>query len=341
MAPVLAFDIETIPDVAGLRLLRGADPALSDAEVYAAEIADRAARNKSDFMPLYLQRVLVISCVFRGNRGLQVRSFVDLERDGRSEEAAVIQQFFDRVDDHRPQLVSWNGGGFDLPVLQQRGLRHGVVAGRYWDMGHDQDSDRDHRYNNYISRYHLRHVDLMDLLAMYQSRANAPLDAMAKLCGFPGKLGMDGSQVYGAYLDGRRDEIRRYCETDAMNTYLLWCRFEKMRGRLDEAGYLREIAIAREAVAAIGEPHWAEYLSAWPVESPRVGAATHRADAAHDAHAPQGGDAALEGDAPLGGDAPPDAAPLQDADAAIAIVETTTETITETKIYIDSSSIRA
>ena len=341
MVPVLAFDIETIPDVAGLRLLRGADPALSDAEVYAAEIADRAARNKSDFMPLYLQRVLVISCVFRGNRGLQVRSFVDLERDGRSEEAAVIQQFFDRVDDHRPQLVSWNGGGFDLPVLQQRGLRHGVVAGRYWDMGHDQDSDRDHRYNNYISRYHLRHVDLMDLLAMYQSRANAPLDAMAKLCGFPGKLGMDGSQVYGAYLDGRRDEIRRYCETDAMNTYLLWCRFEKMRGRLDEAGYLREIAIAREAVAAIGEPHWAEYLSAWPVESPRVGAATHRADAAHDAHAPQGGDAALEGDAPLGGDAPPDAAPPQDADAAIAIVETTTETITETKIYIDSSSIRA
>jgi len=341
MAPVLAFDIETIPDVAGLRLLRGADPALSDAEVYAAEIADRAARNKSDFMPLYLQRVLVISCVFRGNRGLQVRSFVDLERDGRSEEAAVIQQFFDRVDDHRPQLVSWNGGGFDLPVLQQRGLRHGVVAGRYWDMGQDQDSDRDHRYNNYISRYHLRHVDLMDLLAMYQSRANAPLDAMAKLCGFPGKLGMDGSQVYGAYLDGRRDEIRRYCETDAMNTYLLWCRFEKMRGRLDEAGYLREIAIAREAVAAIGEPHWAEYLSAWPVESPRVGAATHRADAAHDAHAPQGGDAALEGDAPLGGDAPPDAAPPQDADAAIAIVETTTETITETKIYIDSSSIRA
>jgi len=318
MAPVLAFDIETIPDVAGLRLLRGADPALSDADVYAAEIADRAARNKSDFMPLYLQRVLVVSCVFRGNRGLQVRSFVDLERDGRSEEAAVIQQFFDRVDDHRPQLVSWNGGGFDLPVLQQRGLRHGVVAGRYWDMGQDQDGDRDHRYNNYISRYHLRHVDLMDLMAMYQSRANAPLDAMAKLCGFPGKLGMDGSQVYGAYLDGRRDEIRRYCETDAMNTYLLWCRFEKMRGRLDQASYLREIALARAAVAAIDEPHWAEYLAAWPVEGDSA------RETGQEGEAPQASDAAPHGDAP------------------IAIVETTTETTTtETTIYIDSSSIRA
>jgi hypothetical protein len=322
MVPVLAFDIETIPDVAGLRLLRGADAAMSDADVYAAEIADRAARNKSDFMPLYLQRVLVISCVFRGSRGLQVRSFVDLERDGRSDEAQVIQSFFDRVNDHRPQLVSWNGGGFDLPVLQQRGLRHGVVAGRYWDMG---DDDREHRYNNYISRYHLRHIDLMDLLAMYQSRANAPLDAMAKLCGFPGKLGMDGSQVYGAYLEGRRDEIRRYCEADAMNTYLLWCRFEKMRGRLDEAAYRREIGIARDAVAAIGEPHWMEYLSAWPAEETRLGEIARPATSA--AATP----AALTED------------DRADVEAApVAIVETTTETkTTETTIYIDSSSIRA
>ena len=193
-----------------------------------------------------------------------MRSFVDLERDGKSEEAGVIQSFFDRVDDHRPQLVSWNGGGFDLPVLQQRGLRHGVVAGRYWDMG---DDDREHRYNNYISRYHLRHIDLMDLLAMYQSRANAPLDAMAKLCGFPGKLGMDGSQVYGAYLEGRRDEIRRYCETDAMNTYLLWCRFEKMRGHLDEAGYRREIAHRPRRGGSDRRAALAEYLvPAWPAE---------------------------------------------------------------------------
>ncbi len=266
MAPVLAFDIETIPDVAGLRVLRGADPAATDAEVYAAEIADRGSRNKSDFMPPHLQRVLVVSCVFRGAQGLHVRSFVDDESGGRSHEREVIQALFDRIERHRPQLVSWNGGGFDLPVLQQRGLRHGVVARKYWDMGQGQEGDREYRYNSYVGRYHLRHIDLMDLLAMYQSRSNAPLDAMAKLCGFPGKLGMDGSQVYGAYLEGRTDEIRRYCETDAMNTYLLWCRFEKMRGRLDKAGYAFEIGVVRDAVAAIDEPHWREYLAAWPAD---------------------------------------------------------------------------
>jgi len=342
MSPVLAFDIETIPDIAGLRLLRGAEPALSDAEVHAAEIADRAARNKSDFLPPHLQRVLVVSCVFRGSQGLVVRSFVDLERDGRSKEGDVIQAFFDRVEKYKPQLVSWNGGGFDLPVLQQRGMRHGVVAGRYWDMGQDDDSDREHRYNNYISRYHLRHVDLMDLLALYQSKANAPLDAMAKLCGFPGKLGMDGSQVYAAYLEGRRDEIRRYCETDVMNTYLLWLRFEKMRARLDETSYLREVALARATVGATDEPHWAEYLAAWPeeTESRRTSHGRGRAivekasadDATPPDDVPPLDEAAA---AEATGETPAPAEP-----ATIAVVETTTTT-TETTVYIDSPSIRA
>jgi 3'-5' exonuclease len=156
--------------------------------------------------------------------------------------------------------VSWNGGGFDLPVLHYRGLKHGVVADKYWDMGED---DREYKWNNYISRYHMRHLDMMDLLAMYQPRANAPLDAMAKLCGLPGKLGMDGSQVYPAYLDGKLDDIRRYCETDVMNTWLLYCRFQKMRGGFTAVEHEREVALARESLEAIDEPHWAEYLAAW------------------------------------------------------------------------------
>jgi predicted PolB exonuclease-like 3'-5' exonuclease len=318
VASVLAFDIETIPDIGGLRVLRGADPALTDAEVYAAEIADRAARNKSDFMPLHLQRVLVVSCVFRSAQGLQVRSFVDRETGGKSQEREVIQEFFSRIERFHPQLVSWNGGGFDLPVLQQRGLRHGVVAGKYWDMG---DDDREYRYNSYISRYHLRHIDLMDLLAMYQVRGNAPLDAMAKLCGFPGKLGMDGSQVYPAYREGKTDEIRRYCETDAMNTYLLWCRFEKMRGRLDERGYAREMLAVRDTIAGLDEAHWSEYLAAWPPEDePPVALPSTSAEPL-----------ALTDPSPVAG---PDAATGSDAPAVV--VETTTTTI-----YIDSSSIRA
>jgi 3'-5' exonuclease len=257
--PVLVFDIESIPDIEGLRALRGAPSDVSDEQLYATWQQERKDANQGDFMPHYLQRVLVISCVFRNSEGLRVHSFVD--RDGRSE-GKVVQAFYAALDKHAPQLVSWNGGGFDLPVLHYRGLRHGVVANKYWDLGED---DRDYKYNNYINRYHMRHLDLMDLLAMYQPRANAPLDAMAKLCGFPGKLGMDGSQVYPAYLGGKLDDIRRYCETDVMNTYLLYCRFQKMRCGFTEAEYAQEIAFVKETLGnlAPGEPHWQEYLAAW------------------------------------------------------------------------------
>jgi len=172
-----------------------------------------------------------------------------------------VQQFFSTIEKRVPQLVSWNGGGFDLPVLHYRGLMNGVVASKYWDFG---DDDREFRFNNYISRYHHRHLDLMDLLALYQPRANAPLDAMAKLCGLPGKLGMDGSAVHGAWLEGRIEDIRRYCETDVMNTYLLYCRYQLMRGGLTAAEHEQELAMVRNTLADDDEPHWAQYLAAWP-----------------------------------------------------------------------------
>jgi len=257
--PVLVFDIESIPDVDGLRALRGTPADQIDEQVYAAWLAERKDKGQSDFVPLHLQRVLVISCVFRNAEGLRIHSFVD--RDGQSE-GKVVQTFFHAVEKHTPQLVSWNGGGFDLPVLHYRGLRHGVEASKYWDLGED---DREFKWNNYISRYHMRHLDLMDLLAMYSPKNNAPLDAMAKLCGFPGKLGMDGSQVYAQFLAGQTEDIRRYCETDVMNTYLLYCRFQKMRGGLTEAEYEQEIAMVKETLGDLAptELHWDEYLKAW------------------------------------------------------------------------------
>jgi 3'-5' exonuclease len=261
--PVLVFDIESIPDVAGLRTLGGAPHEHTDAQVYESWVAERKAANKSDFMPLHLQRILCISAVFRNADGLKIHSLVD--KDDKSE-GKIVQQFFNIIEKHVPQLVSWNGGGFDLPVLHYRGLKHGVVADKYWDLGDGGNyGDKEFKWNNYIGRYHMRHLDLMDLLAMYQPKNNAPLDAMAKLCGFPGKLGMDGSQVFAQYLDGKTDDVRRYCETDVMNTYLLYARFQKMRGGLTEAEYDTEIAYVKETLGNLAstEGHWDEYLKAW------------------------------------------------------------------------------
>ena len=206
--------------------------------------------------------MLVISCVFRSGDALRVHSFVD--RDGQSE-GRVIQTFFGSIDKHVPQLVSWNGGGFDLPVLHYRGLIHGVRAPRYWDMGEgDHKDSREFKWNNYISRYHARHLDLMDLLAMYQPRGAAPLDQFAQLIGFPGKIGLEGSQVWPAFKAGNIAQIRGYCEADVANTYLVYLRFQLMRGALTQETYGQEIALVRSTLERYTEPHWREFLSLWP-----------------------------------------------------------------------------
>ena len=150
-------------------------------------------------------------------------------------------------------------------MLNYRGLIHGVAAPRYWDTGDGDYADsRDFRYNNYLGRYHMRHIDLMDLLALYQPRASAPLDQLARLAGFPGKLGMDGSQVWDAFRAGRLADIRNYCETDVFNTWLVFLRFQRMRGALDGAAYDREIALARATIEKLEGPHWREFLARWP-----------------------------------------------------------------------------
>jgi predicted PolB exonuclease-like 3'-5' exonuclease len=256
MTPILVFDIETVPDVAGLRRLHGVPADLSDEAVGAWAAQQRRARTGSDFLQLHLQRIVAIGCTLREGSSLRVWSLGEPS----DTEPELIRRFFDGIERYTPQLVSWNGSGFDLPVLHHRSLVHGVSAARYWEWG---DDDRDFRYNNYLGRYHTRHIDLMDVLAAYQPRAAAGLDAMARLCGFPGKLGMDGSEVAAAVAAGRIDDVRRYCETDVMNTYLLYQRFLLLRGVHTAGEYAKEISLAREKLAASGAPHWREYIDAW------------------------------------------------------------------------------
>ncbi|MDB5762420.1 MAG: 3-5 exonuclease [Herminiimonas sp.] len=256
MIPVLVFDIETIPDVKGLRALHDHPVSMTDSDVAAAAFAARRDKTGSDFLQHHLHRVAAISCVFRDDDGFRVRSLGSTD----DPESKLVHDFFRIIDKYTPQMVSWNGGGFDLPVLHYRALISGVAASRYWEMGSE---DRDFKWNNYLSRYHTRHLDLMDVLALYTGRANAPLDDLAKLCGFPGKLGVDGSQVWTLYQKGRLDEIRAYCETDVVNTYLVYCRFQLMRGEITQAAYDAEMSLIRSSLSAIDAMHWKEYLSAW------------------------------------------------------------------------------
>ncbi len=256
---VLVFDIETVPDVDGGRRLYGLE-GLDDHAVAEALYQQRRAQTGGEFLRPHLHRIVAISLVMRGAQGIKVWSLGGPE----ALERELIQRFFKGIARYTPTLVSWNGGGFDLPVLHYRALLHGVAAPRYWETG---DEDTGFRYNNYLGRFHWRHTDLMDVLAAYQPRAAAPLDDIAVLLGFPGKLGMHGGKVWEQFQAGNIEGIRNYCETDVLNTYLVWLRFELLRGRLTEAGYAKELRLLRDFLAEKHLPHFDEFLAAWSAAS--------------------------------------------------------------------------
>ncbi|HET6801899.1 MAG TPA: 3'-5' exonuclease [Casimicrobiaceae bacterium] len=256
MTPVLVFDIETVPDVAGIRRIHAIGDKVDDAGVLAWFSQRRRATAGTDFAPIHLQKVVAIGCALRDAAGLRIWSV----GDPGDPEPELIRRFFDGIEKYSPQLVSWNGSGFDLPVLNHRALIHGICASRYWDWG---DDDREFRFNNYLARFHTRHLDVMDVVAQYQPRAAASLDAMARLCGFPGKLGMDGADVANAIAAGRIDDVRSYCECDVLNTYLLYQRFRLMRGEVDAGEYARELSLVRERIAGADAPHWRTFVAKW------------------------------------------------------------------------------
>lgn len=255
---IFVFDIETIPDVRGAeKLYKLAD--LSDIDIAELMFAKQQQKNGSDFLPLYLHKVVAISVVIKSKDNLKVWSLGALD----APEKEIIQRFYDGIEKYAPMIVSWNGSGFDLPVLHYRGLLNKVIARQYWENG---SSDSNFKWNNYTNRYHERHTDLMEVLACYQSRANAPLDHIAALLGFPGKMGMDGSKVWHAYQANQLEAIRNYCETDVLNTYLVYLRFELMRGKLTPVAYEEEHKNLRGYLQHENKPHFNEFLARWPVE---------------------------------------------------------------------------
>ncbi|MFT5112703.1 MAG: putative PolB exonuclease-like 3'-5' exonuclease [Parasphingorhabdus sp.] len=251
----MVFDIETVPDVElGRRLydLNG----LNDEDVAKAMFAKRRQKTGNEFLAHHMHQIVAISIVLRDKDHFRVWSLGNEE----STEKELIQRFFDGLEKFQPTLISWNGGGFDLPVLHYRAMRHGVNAYKYWDVG---ENDRDYKWNNYLNRFHWRHIDLMDVLAGYQARANAPLDEIAVLLGYPGKFGMSGASVWPTFCSGGINEIRDYCETDVLNTYLVYLNWELNRGNLEASSYAAECEVVRDHLQSQNKDHLNSFLASW------------------------------------------------------------------------------
>ena len=252
----LVFDIETVQDVEFGRRLYSLD-SLSDDDVARAMRTLRIQKTGStDFLAHPQHRIVAISAVLRAPDKLRVWSLGSEE----SSERELLERFFDGIEKFRPILISWNGNGFDLPVIHYRALHHGVAAPLYWES---VENNRDFKFNNYLNRYHARHLDLMDILAGYQPRAFSSLEEVAMMLGLPGKMGMSGARVWEYFQRGQVSDIRAYCETDVLNTFLVYLQFERMRGLLDESAFSAEKQRLVEFLKTAEENHLQEFLSQW------------------------------------------------------------------------------
>jgi predicted PolB exonuclease-like 3'-5' exonuclease len=154
------------------------------------------------------------------------------------DEGKTLSEFASFVGDKRPHLITYNGRRFDLPVVANRMLRHGIPFTAYY-------SDRDYRY-----RYSdLGHLDLADILTDHGAARMSKLDHVARLVGMPGKMDVDGSMVDQLYKEGRIDEIREYCLHDVVQTAFVFLRVELLRGRLTRDAYRERAEALWEALA--------------------------------------------------------------------------------------------
>lgn len=144
------------------------------------------------------------------------------------DERGMMTDFVEFMGSRRPNLITWNGRGFDLPVLTLRALKHGLNCAWYF-------KGKDYRY-----RYSEDgHLDLCDFLADHGAGRQTSLDGAARLIGLPGKTGVDGSQVEGLYHAGQIEVLRRYCLTDVAQTAFLFLRYRLLTGDFDRDGYRR------------------------------------------------------------------------------------------------------
>jgi predicted PolB exonuclease-like 3'-5' exonuclease len=254
---ILVFDVETIPDIDSGKKIFNLE-GLSDKNAAELMFSHRYQKSngRTEFLQHYLHKIVTISVVLKTDDKLSVWSLGDKN----STETELLERFFEGIERYTPVIVSWNGSGFDLPVIHYRSLIHGVVAQRYWENG---DDDQSFRWNNYLSRFHSRHTDLMDVLSGYITTARAPLNEIATILGFPGKMGMSGEKVWDCYLDGDIESIRNYCETDVLNTYLIYLKYQLMRGRLTNDLYIIECQKVCDMLENENKIHLKEFLKVW------------------------------------------------------------------------------
>ena len=260
--PILVFDIETVGDTYAARRIYPQLAELNDADTLSALTAIRIQEAGHNFMRLPLQRIVCISALYIKDGTF---SLFSLTADKFSEEE-ILAKFFRAFNDvaKLPKLISWNGSGFDIPVLIYRAMQYDLAAPWLFEEG---DRIKNMRFDNYVNRFHTRHLDLMDRFSQYGASRREAMDVVASLYGLPGKTDVDDSMVGELVSNNDWQTLSIYCESDVMNTWLIYLRWLRLTGQLSLPDFAAWQQQSRDYLIkftqADGTPRHQAFLNDW------------------------------------------------------------------------------
>jgi predicted PolB exonuclease-like 3'-5' exonuclease len=257
---LFVFDIETVPDLKAARNLLGLEKS-SDKEVSAAitkyhlDLTDQ----KNPFLRQPFHKVIVISFleaeIIRDFSGQEYYRLIDIRSGGDllATEADLVKGFFSHLKKNLSRLVSFNGKNFDLPVLKYAAMKHEIEAAWLYKTGD--------KWNNYNQKYSLDwHCDLADAFSDFGASAKVKMNELCAAFNLPGKLGVDGSMVDQFYQENRLQEIRDYCETDVLNTYLLYLTYQHHTGSITKNSFVKCKEELQKFLQEKNKKHFKEFL---------------------------------------------------------------------------------
>lgn len=236
---ICVFDIETIPDTKLLQDIY--DYKGSDKEIAQEAIKEQEAKSGSGFLPHPFHKIVAISAVIADEFG----TFRKVNSMEGANEKELISDFLKFLDSHNPKLISFNGRVFDMPLLMIRALKYNLTCKAYFEVENRELNKN--KWENYRSRYSDRfHIDLMDSLSEFGAVRGLKLDHLCTMSGLPGKYDVSGDQVMELYFNEELQKIKEYCESDVLNTYWLYLKYELLKGNVTSEDYLRNLTIMSE-----------------------------------------------------------------------------------------------
>lgn len=258
---LFVFDIETIPDTDVLYNLTGSETIDEKEKRKELEEYSSIISNGNSFPRQLFHKVVSISILIADIKHIGDCEYYKINKIGTisnidKTEKEMVEVFFNYISKNIPRIVDYNGRTFDLPVMKYRAMKYGIGVKNLFKSGD--------KWNNYSSKYSLDwHCDLLDALSDFGSSAKCKMNEVCSILGIPGKIGVDGSKVAEMFDSGLLKDIDNYCETDVLNTYLVYLNYMLLNGSVNYDNFIKMNKELKDYMISKNLPHFNEFIDEW------------------------------------------------------------------------------